>query len=128
MPALPLSLLDLALVPAGTTSRQALQATTELACHADKLRYTRFWVAEHHNMTWVASTATEVLIAHIAARTDRLSVGSGGVMLPNHAPLVVAERFAMLEALHPRRIDLGIGRSPRGRPPNGCSPTTSAQR
>ncbi|NNC79239.1 MAG: LLM class flavin-dependent oxidoreductase [Acidimicrobiales bacterium] len=108
----PLSVLDLSVVPKGTTSTDALLATTRLAQRADKLGFTRFWVAEHHNMDAVASTEPAVLIAHLAASTDRINVGSGGVMLPNHAPLVVAEQFAMLEALHPGRIDLGIGRAP----------------
>ncbi|HYI19273.1 MAG TPA: LLM class flavin-dependent oxidoreductase, partial [Solirubrobacteraceae bacterium] len=82
------------------------------AQRADELGFRRFWVAEHHNIPSVASTAPEVLIAHLAARTERIRVGSGGVMLPNHAPLAVAERFGMLEALHPNRIDLGLGRAP----------------
>ncbi len=112
MPRLPLSILDLAIVPAGSTSQDALAATTQLAQRGDELGFTRFWVAEHHNMSAVASTSPPVLIAHLAASTTRISVGSGGVMLPNHAPYVVAEQFAMLEALHPGRIDLGIGRAP----------------
>lgn len=112
MKPLPLSLLDLAIVPDRTTSRAALAATTRLAQRADHLGFTRFWVAEHHNMATVASTEPAVLIAHLAANTQRIRIGSGGVMLPNHAPLVIAEQFAMLEALHPGRIDLGIGRAP----------------
>src|SRR5688500_9290277 len=108
----PLSVLDLALVGEGATSGDALADTTRLARRADELGYVRFWVAEHHNMPTVASTAPPVLIAHLAASTQRIKVGSGGVMLPNHAPLVVAEQFALLEALHPGRIDLGIGRAP----------------
>ena len=108
----PLSVLDLAPVGAGSTAAGALAGTTRLAQRADELGYSRFWVAEHHNIPSVASTSPEVLIAHIAARTRRIRVGSGGVMLPNHAPLAVAERFAMLEALHPGRIDLGLGRAP----------------
>jgi luciferase family oxidoreductase group 1 len=107
-----LSALDLAIVSEGKTSADALAATTTLAQRADALGLTRFWVAEHHNMRTVASTSPAVLIAHLAASTDRIRVGSGGVMLPNHPPLVVAEQFAMLEALHPGRIDLGIGRAP----------------
>ena len=109
---LPLSVLDLAMVPDGQSSGQALAATTRLARHADELGFLRFWVAEHHNMDTVASTSPPVLMAHLAANTQRIRVGSGGVMLPNHAPLVVAEQFAMLEALHPGRIDLGVGRAP----------------
>jgi luciferase family oxidoreductase group 1 len=109
---LPLSVLDLATVGTGQSTSEALAATGELARAADRLGYARFWVAEHHNMPAVASTNPPVLIAHLAALTDRIRVGSGGVMLPNHAPLVVAEQFALLEALHPGRIDLGIGRAP----------------
>jgi luciferase family oxidoreductase group 1 len=109
---IPLSVLDLAPVAAGRTAAQALAETTELARRADELGFRRFWVAEHHNIPSVASTAPEVLIAHLAARTERIRVGAGGVMLPNHAPLAVAERFGMLEALHPGRIDLGLGRAP----------------
>ena len=108
----PLSVLDLAPVAAGTTSGRALRQTTELAQRAEQLRYHRFWVAEHHNMPAIASSAPAVLIAHLAAATTKIRVGSGGVMLPNHAPLVVAEQFGTLEALHPGRIDLGIGRAP----------------
>ena len=109
---IPLSVLDLALVADGSTSAAALSETTKLAQRADELGYERFWVAEHHNMATVASTTPPVLIAHLAANTSRIRVGSGGVMLPNHPPLVVAEQFALLEALHPGRIDLGIGRAP----------------
>ena len=109
---MPLSALDLATVCDGGTSAQALAETTELARAADRLGYMRFWVAEHHNIDTVASTSPAVLIAHLAAHTDRIKLGSGGVMLPNHSPAVVAEQFAMLEALHPGRIDLGVGRAP----------------
>ncbi len=109
---IPLSVLDLATVSDGRTSAQALADTTTFARRADELGYLRFWVAEHHNMATVASTNPPVLMAHLAAVTERIKLGSGGVMLPNHAPLVVAEQFAMLEALHPGRIDLGIGRAP----------------
>jgi luciferase family oxidoreductase group 1 len=108
----PLSVLDLAPVAAGTTSGQALRQTTELARRTEELGYQRFWVAEHHNMPAIASSAPAVLIAHLAAATSTIRVGSGGVMLPNHAPLVVAEQFGTLEALHPGRIDLGIGHAP----------------
>jgi luciferase family oxidoreductase group 1 len=110
--AIPYSVLDLATVGEGSTSPQALQDTIELARRTEELGYTRFWVAEHHNMPGIASSAPPVLIASIAAATSRIRVGSGGVMLPNHAPLVVAEQFGMLEALHPGRIDLGLGRAP----------------
>lgn len=109
---LPLSVLDLAPVVRGTSSADALRCTTALAQRADELGFTRFWVAEHHNMNTVASTEPAVLIAHLAANTERIRVGSGGVMLPNHAPLIVAEQFAMLEALYPNRVDLGMGRAP----------------
>ncbi|WP_245794256.1 LLM class flavin-dependent oxidoreductase [Geodermatophilus nigrescens] len=109
---LPLSVLELATVGSGQSTADALAATTRVAQAADRLGYTRIWVAEHHNMPAVASTNPPVLIAHLAAATARIRVGSGGVMLPNHAPLVVAEQFALLEALHPGRIDLGIGRAP----------------
>ena len=109
---MPLSILDLAPIAEGARAADALAETTALARRADALGFRRFWVAEHHNIPSVASTAPEVLIAHLAARTERIRVGSGGVMLPNHAPLAVAERFGMLEALHPGRIDLGLGRAP----------------
>jgi luciferase family oxidoreductase group 1 len=108
----PLSVLDLSPVAAQTTAGQALRQTTELARRTEELGYHRFWVAEHHNMPSIASSAPAVLIAHLAANTATIRVGSGGVMLPNHAPLVVAEQFGTLEALHPGRIDLGIGRAP----------------
>ncbi|SFK85090.1 luciferase family oxidoreductase, group 1 [Geodermatophilus ruber] len=109
---LPLSVLELATVGSGQSTADALAATTRVAQAADRLGYSRLWVAEHHNMPAVASTSPPVLIAHLAAVTRRIRVGSGGVMLPNHAPLVVAEQFALLEALHPGRVDLGIGRAP----------------
>ncbi len=100
----------------GQSSAQALAASVDLARAADRLGYARYWFAEHHNMPSVASTTPPVLVASIAARTERIRVGSGGVMLPNHAPLVVAEQFAALEALAPGRIDLGIGRAPGSDP------------
>ena len=108
----PLSVLDLAPVPDGGNAGDALRATVDLAQHVERLGYRRFWVAEHHNMPGIASSAPPVLIGHIADATTTLRVGSGGVMLPNHVSLVVAEQFGMLEALHPGRIDLGIGRAP----------------
>jgi luciferase family oxidoreductase group 1 len=111
-PAVPLSILDLSVVNDGQSSADALQTTVAMARRADELGYLRCWVAEHHNMPSVACTAPTVLMAHLAAVTERIHVGSGGVMLPNHAPLVVAEQFALLEALHPGRIDVGIGRAP----------------
>ena len=106
------SILDLSVLNDDQSSGAALANTAALARRADGLGYTRFWVAEHHNMPSVACTAPTVLIAHLAAITSQLRIGSGGVMLPNHAPLVVAEQFAMLESLHPGRIDVGIGRAP----------------
>lgn len=112
LPAVPLSILDLAPVGEGATSSEAVRATIELAQHADELGFTRFWLAEHHSMPGIASSAPAVLIGAVAAATDRIRVGSGGVMLPNHAPLVVAEQFGTLAVLHPGRIDLGLGRAP----------------
>jgi luciferase family oxidoreductase group 1 len=107
-----LSVLNLATVGTGFTPADALQAATLLAQEAERLGYHRYWVAEHHNMPGIASSAPPVLIAHLASATARLRIGSGGVMLPNHSPLVVAEQFGTLEALHPGRIDLGLGRAP----------------
>ena len=109
---IPLGVLDLAPVPEGSTAGEALRATIDLAVAVEELGFTRFWVAEHHGMPGVASSSPPVLIGHIADATSTIRVGSGGVMLPNHAALVVAEQFGMLEALHPGRIDLGIGRAP----------------
>ena len=114
-----LSVLDLVPVRTDQTSADALAATLRLARTADELGYTRYWLAEHHNMPAVGSTNPPVLIAMVAGATERIRVGSGGVMLPNHAPLVVAEQFALLEAAHPGRIDLGLGRAP------GTDPVTS---
>ena len=107
-----LSVLDLVTVRSDQTTGDALAASRSLAQVADELGYRRYWVAEHHNMPAVASTNPPVIIAMLAAATQRIRVGSGGVMLPNHAPLVVAEQFALLEAAFPGRIDLGIGRAP----------------
>ena len=115
----PLSILDLATVGAGYTPTQALAATTELARKAEEWGFHRFWVAEHHGMPGVASSAPAVLLAHLAAATTTIRLGSGGVMLPNHAPLVIAEQFGTLHALHPGRIDLGLGRAP------GTDPATA---
>lgn len=112
MSTVPISVLDLATVRAGWSTADAYAATLEVARAADDLGAHRFWVAEHHNMPSVAATNPPVLIAAVAAATERIRVGSGGVMLPNHSPYVVAEQFAALEALHPGRIDLGIGRAP----------------
>jgi luciferase family oxidoreductase group 1 len=107
-----LSVLDLSPVTAGSTGAQALHNSLDLARLTDRLGYVRYWVAEHHNMPAIASSAPDIMIGQIAAATSRMRVGSGGVMLPNHAPLVVAERFKVLEALFPGRIDLGLGRAP----------------
>ncbi|RZQ64739.1 LLM class flavin-dependent oxidoreductase [Amycolatopsis suaedae] len=109
---IPLSVLDLAPVSAGSDARAALRASVELARYTEQLGYHRYWLAEHHNMPGIASSATSVLIGQVAAATERIRVGSGGVMLPNHAPLVVAEQFGTLEAFFPGRIDLGLGRAP----------------
>jgi luciferase family oxidoreductase group 1 len=116
----PLSVLDLSPVGAATTPRQAILDSVALASHCDALGYTRYWVAEHHNMANIATSAPEVLIAHIAATTRRMRIGAGGIMLPNHNPLRVVEIFRTLEALHPGRIDLGLGRAP------GTDPITAA--
>ena len=112
-------MLDLSPVAAGSTAAQALRNSLDLARLADALGFTRYWVAEHHSMPAIASSAPEIMIGQIAAATSRIRVGSGGVMLPNHAPLMVAERFKVLEALYPGRIDLGLGRAP------GTDPATS---
>src|ERR1700693_3478527 len=109
---IPLSILDLSVVTTGTKPAAALRNSIDLARHADALGYVRYWLAEHHNLSSVASPAPEIMIGQIAAVTKNIRVGSGGVMLPNHAPLMVAERFKMLEALFPGRIDLGLGRAP----------------
>lgn len=115
----PLSVLDLSPVAAGSSGAQSLRNSLDLATVAERLGFTRYWVAEHHNLPSIASTAPEIMIGQIAAITKRMRVGSGGVMLPNHAPLMVAERFKVLEALFPDRIDLGLGRAP------GTDPVTS---
>ncbi len=110
--AVPFSILDLSPVPQGATPAQALRNTLDLAQHAESWGFNRFWVAEHHNMSGIASAATSVVIGYIAAGTHSIRVGAGGVMLPNHAPLVIAEQFGTLESLYPGRIDLGLGRAP----------------
>lgn len=109
---IPLSVLDLAPIAAGGTARTALQNSLDLAQHVERWGYNRFWVAEHHNMPGIASSATSVVIGYIAGGTSQIRVGSGGVMLPNHASLVIAEQFGTLESLYPGRIDLGLGRAP----------------
>jgi luciferase family oxidoreductase group 1 len=118
--ALPLSVLDLAPVPSGSTPADAFRNMVELARLADGLGFARYWLAEHHGMPSIASSSPEILIEHVASKTERIRVGSGGIMLPNHAPLRIAEAFHTLEALHPGRIDLGIGRAP------GTDPVTSS--
>jgi luciferase family oxidoreductase group 1 len=111
-PSVPLSILDLAIVERGATPRDALLASVTLAQRAEALGYRRVWYAEHHNMAAIASSATSVLIAHVAAHTRTIRLGAGGIMLPNHSPLVIAEQFGTLASLHPGRIDLGVGRAP----------------
>jgi luciferase family oxidoreductase group 1 len=107
-----LSILDLAPVTEGSTPGEALRRSRDLAIHAERWGYTRFWLAEHHNMVGIASAATSVAIGFVAEATRRIRVGSGGIMLPNHSPLVIAEQFGTLDALYPGRIDLGLGRAP----------------
>lgn len=107
-----LSILDLVRVTEATTAREAMDNARDLAAHAETLGYTRFWVAEHHNMRGIASAATSIVIAHIAAGTKTIRVGAGGIMLPNHSPLVIAEQFGTLATLFGNRIDLGLGRAP----------------
>src|SRR6201995_2157211 len=108
----PLSVLDLAFIPQGATAADALYNSLDLARHVERLGYNRFWLAEHHNMAGIASAATSVVIGHIAGGTSRIRGGAGGIMLANHAPLVIAEQFGTLESLFPGRIDLGLGRAP----------------
>lgn len=119
MASLPLSLLELTNIESGSSSSSTLKAATELAQLADRLGYHRLWFAEHHNAIGLASGSPEIMIAHIASHTNRIHLGSGGVMLPNHAPLRIAEAFHLLEALYPGRIDLGLGRAP------GTDPVTT---
>lgn len=109
---IPLSLLDLAPITQGSTAKEAFSHSLDLAKMAQKQGYYRYWLAEHHNMTGIASAATSVLIGYLAANTSTLRLGSGGIMLPNHSPLVIAEQFGTLNTLYPERIDLGIGRAP----------------
>lgn len=106
------SVLDLSPINEGSTAANAFQHTVDLAKHVEKLGYNRYWLAEHHNKPGIASSATSLVIGHVAANTSTIKVGSGGIMLPNHAPLVVAEQFGTLESLYPGRIDLGLGRAP----------------
>lgn len=116
---IPLSILDLAQITADGTARESLHHSLDLARHAEKWGYGRFWLAEHHGMPGIASSATSVVIGYIAGGTETIRVGSGGIMLPNHSPLVIAEQFGTLESLYPGRIDLGLGRAP------GSDPLTS---
>jgi luciferase family oxidoreductase group 1 len=109
---IPLSVLDLSPVPEGSDAGQALRNSIDLARHAEALGYARYWMAEHHNMPGIASAATAVALAHVAVATSTIRIGAGGIMLPNHAPLMIAEQFGTLAALHPGRIDLGLGRAP----------------
>jgi luciferase family oxidoreductase group 1 len=119
MTPIPLSVLDLAPITLGSTPGEALRNSLELARHAERLGYRRHWVAEHHNMPGIASAATAVVAGYLAAGTSTIRIGAGGIMLPNHSPLVIAEQFGTLEALYPGRIDLGLGRAP------GTDPLTS---
>src|SRR6202166_2237485 len=109
---IPLSVLDLSPVPEGSTTGQALRHSIDLARHVEALGYARYWMAEHHNMVGIASAATAVALAHVAVATSAIRIGAGGIMLPNHAPLIIAEQFGTLAALHPGRVDLGLGRAP----------------
>src|SRR5438105_14577807 len=114
---IPISVLDLAPIVEGGSIADALHNSLSLAQQVETLGYTRFWLAEHHNMTGIASAATAVVIGLVAGGTKTIRVGSGGIMLPNHSPLVIAEQFGTLEALYPGRIDLGLGRAPGTDPP-----------
>ena len=109
---IPLSILDLSPVPEGSNAGQALRNSIDLARHVEALGYGRYWMAEHHNMAGIASAATAVALAHVAVATSTIRIGAGGIMLPNHAPLLIAEQFGTLAVLHPGRIDLGLGRAP----------------
>src|SRR6476660_4714599 len=109
---IPFSVLDLSPIAEGSDASQTFRNTLDLAQHAERWGYRRYWLAEHHNMPGIASAATSIVIAHVAAGTQTIRVGAGGIMLPNHAPLVIAEQFGTLESLFPGRIDLGLGRAP----------------
>ena len=109
---IPISILDLAPITQGSTAADAFRNSLDLAQHAEKWGYNRYWLAEHHNMTGIASAATSVVMAHVANGTTKIRIGAGGIMLPNHSPLVIAEQFGTLESLFPGRIDLGLGRAP----------------
>jgi len=116
----PLSVLDLSPIKQGSNAGEALRESAELARHCERLGYRRYWLAEHHNMPGIASAATAVAIGHVASHTSTIRVGAGGIMLPNHAPLVIAEQFGTLAALFPGRVDLGLGRAP------GTDPRTAS--
>src|SRR5262249_19767539 len=109
---IPFSILDLAPITEGSDAAQSFRNSLDLAQHAERWGYRRFWLAEHHGMPGIACAATSVLIGHVAGGTSTIRVGAGGIMLPNHAPLVIAEQFGTLESLYPGRIDLGLGRAP----------------
>lgn len=109
---IPFSVLDLAVVTEGSSTREAIERSRDLAIYAEELGYNRFWMAEHHNMENIASSATSILLGHVAEATQSIRVGSGGIMLPNHSPLVIAEQFGTLATIYPNRIDLGLGRAP----------------
>ena len=108
---IPFSVLDLAPITEGSDAGHALRNSLDLAQHAERWGFRRFWLAEHHSMPGIASAATSVVMAHVAAGTQSIRIGAGGIMLPNHSPLVIAEQFGTLESLHPGRIDLGLGRA-----------------
>src|SRR3954464_14757305 len=114
MPMIPFSVLDLCPITSGSDAGQSLRNTLDLARHAEAWGYRRYWLAEHHNMPGIARAATSVVIGHVAGGTATIRVGAGGIMLPNHAPLVIAEQFGTLASLYPGRIDLGLGRAPGG--------------
>lgn len=109
---IPLSILDLAVINEGSTISETIKRSRELVIHAEKLGYNRFWMAEHHNAENIASSATSILLGYMAEATEKIRIGSGGVMLPNHSPLIIAEQFGTLESIYPGRIDLGLGRAP----------------
>src|SRR5690625_1978240 len=108
----PLSVLDLAPVNEGSSPHESFKNSVDLARHVEKWGFKRYWLAEHHNMPGIASSATAVIMGHIAENTEKIRIGAGGIMLPNHAPLIIAEQFGTLETLYPNRIDLGLGRAP----------------
>src|SRR2546430_2970896 len=109
---IPLSVLDLSPITEGGDAGEALRNSLDLARHVESLGYRRYWMAEHHNLPGIASAATAVALAHVGAGTNSIRIGAGGIMLPNHAPLLIAEQFGTLEALYPGRVDLGLGRAP----------------